>query len=61
MVLRKVHYLKLIIEKKHVPIGERQTQGINNSTGAAEKKNFSKANTQLCVSLITMAMKVTYM
>ena len=34
-------------------LGEGPTQGINDSTGAAEKKsiNFSKANTKFCLSL----------
>ena len=35
-------------------IGERLTQGINDSTGAAENKfstNFSKVNTKFCLSL----------
>ena len=35
-------------------LGERPTDDINNSTGAAEKKikiNFTKANTKFCLSL----------
>ena len=35
-------------------LGEGPTQGINDSTGVAEKKisiNFSKANTKFCLSL----------
>ena len=35
-------------------MGEGRTEGINNSTGVAEKKisiNFSKANTKFCLTL----------
>ena len=49
-----VRHLILIIERIIV-LDEGPTQGINNSTGAVEKKisklNFSKANARFCLSL----------
>ena len=41
-------------KKNFLVLGEGPTQGINDSTGSAEKKfsiNFSKANTKSCLSL----------
>ena len=47
-----IHQLILIIKiNKFLKLGERPTDGINDSSDAAEKNNFSKAMTKVCLSL----------
>ena len=51
-----IYHLTLTDNRKSnfLVLGEGPTQGINDSTGSAEKKisiNFSKANTKICLRL----------
>ena len=50
-------------KNKFLVLGEAPIQGIDNSTGAVEKKNinFTKANISFCLNYIIMSVKATSM